>query len=123
MQETSGDWSLTWNSGEKIGIWPKKFFSNLGITANEAEWGGEVFSPPNITAPGMGSGHPLAGDAFRDALCGKAHIRVNNTIVDPPRDLLLFADIPNYQINNAGNIGGTAQYVITFGGFPGPTGD
>ena len=106
-----------------IGWWPSRIFTNLGSTATGAEWGGEVFSPPNVPSPGMGSGHRLKLDTNYDAFCAQANIVVNNTIIKPPRDLEQFADNFNFDITNKGDVGGDPGYLILYGGVSGAIGN
>ena len=88
-----------------------------------AEWGGEVFSPPNVPSPGMGSGHRIKLDTNYDAFCAQANIVVNNTIIKPPRDLEQFADNFNFDITNKGDVGGDPGYLILYGGVSGAIGN
>ncbi|XP_034707310.1 uncharacterized protein LOC117930740 [Vitis riparia] len=106
-----------------IGWWPSQIFTNLGSTATGAEWGGEVFSPPNVPSPGMGSGHRIKLDTNYDAFCAQANIVVNNTIIKPPRDLEQFADNLNFDITNKGDVGGDPGYLILYGGVSGAIGN
>ena len=115
------DWFLKMDHTD-IGFWPSKIFTNLGNTATQTEWGGEVFSPLGVPAPGMGSGHELEEDTTKDAFFANANIVVNNTIVDPPRDLKLLVDSIKYDVRNEGNVGDGINYLIFYGGVGGGTG-
>ena len=103
-----------------MGFWASHLFTNLGNTATQAEWGGEVFGPPHVPLPGMGSGHPLRINTKYDAFCGRAHIVVNNTIINPPKDLALLFDF--YDVDNR-NVGGAPGYLIFYGGSGGAIGN
>ncbi|XP_075641980.1 uncharacterized protein LOC142613496 [Castanea sativa] len=55
---SNGNWILKFGQDETvIGFWPKNVFTALGDGANYVEWGGEVFSPPGVPSPPMGSGY------------------------------------------------------------------
>ncbi|RVW16251.1 hypothetical protein CK203_067785 [Vitis vinifera] len=120
--------NLSWylyydNNRTVVGWWPSQIFTNLGSTATGAEWGGEVFSPPNVPSPGMGSGHEIKLNTNYDAFCAQANIVVNNTIIKPPRDLEQFSDNFNFHITNKGDVGGDPGYLILYGGVSGAIGN
>lgn len=71
MQDAAnGNWHLKVSKDEtEIGFWPKNIFTSLGDGGNYVEWGGEVFSPPNLPSPPMGSGSSLLETAEYDAYC------------------------------------------------------
>ena len=111
------------NNRTVVGWWPSQIFTNLGSTATGAEWGGEVFSPPNVPSPGMGSGHRIKLNTNYDAFFAQANIVVNNTIIKPRKDLKLFTDSFNFDITNKGDVGGEPGYLILYGGVSGATGN
>lgn len=111
------------NNRTVVGWWPSQIFTNLGSTATGAEWGGEVFSPPNVPSPGMGSGHEIKLNTNYDAFCAQANIVVNNTIIKPPRDLEQFSNNFNFDITNKGDVGGDPGYLILYGGVSGAIGN
>ena len=88
-----------------------------------AEWGGEVFSPPNVPSPGMGSDHRIKLNTNYDAFFAQANIVVNNTIIKPRKDLKLFTDSFNFDITNKRDVGGEPGYLILYGGVSGATGN
>ena len=59
---------------KEIGFWPKNLFTDLANGANYVEWGGQVFSPPNVQSPPMGAGANLAEGTRNDAYCRKIKI-------------------------------------------------
>ena len=79
----NGNWFLKVDEDDKeIGFWPKNVFTDLANGANYVEWGGEVFSPPNVPSPPMGSRSKfLADDTKYDAYCRKIKIIDENTNV------------------------------------------
>ncbi|RVW16324.1 hypothetical protein CK203_067805 [Vitis vinifera] len=93
-----------------------------GDRATEAEWGGEVFSPPDVPSPGMGSGHLLKLDTRYDAFSAHTNILVNNTIMNPG-ELLPIEDVNNFTVSDQGNVGGDIRYLILYGGPGGVTGN
>ncbi|WJZ82237.1 hypothetical protein VitviT2T_002011 [Vitis vinifera] len=118
------NWYLKYDDNRTvIGWWPSRIFTNLGSTATGAEWGGEVFSPPNVPSPGMGSGHRIKLDTNYDAFFAQANIVVNNTIIKPRKDLKLFTDSFNFDITNKGDVGGEPGYLILYGGVSGAIGN
>ncbi|KAL6348862.1 hypothetical protein AAG906_033518 [Vitis piasezkii] len=124
MDTINLNWYLKYDDNRTvIGWWPSQIFTNLGSTATGAEWGGEVFSPPNVPSPGMGSGHMIKLDTNYDAFCAQANIVVNNTIIKPPRDLEQFSDNFNFHITNKGDVGGDPGYLILYGGVSGAIGN
>ncbi|KAL6349587.1 hypothetical protein AAG906_034244 [Vitis piasezkii] len=70
--------------------------------------GREVFSPPDVPSPGMGSGHLLKLDTRYDAF--SAH-------------LLPIEDVNNFTVSDQGNVGGDIHYLILYGGPGGVTGN
>lgn len=117
------NWWLKLNENRTdIGFWPKQIFTNLGDRATEAEWGGEVFSPPDVPSPGMGSGHLLKLDTRYDAFSAHTNILVNNTIMNPG-ELLPIEDVNNFTVSDQGNVGGDIRYLILYGGPGGVTGN
>ena len=121
----SNNWLLQFNDPPvELGFWAAQLFTNLGNTATQAEWGGEVFSPPDVLAPGMGSGHEIIASTSSDAYCVGAHYVVNNTVIRPPKDLdILKDDKYHYDVDNRGDVDGKGHYLILYGGPGGATGN
>lgn len=77
QNEPTGDWWLeVGDDNKKIGFWPKRIFSSLSDLATRVDWGGEIFSPPDIPSPPMGSGNFPWESTEKDAFC--AHIATIN---------------------------------------------
>ena len=67
---------------KEIGFQPKNVFTALANGTNYVEWGGEVFSPPSVPSPPMGSVSKfLTEDTKYDAYCRKIKIIDENTNV------------------------------------------
>ena len=89
--DKSNNWFLQFNDPPvELGFWVGQLFTNLGNTATQAECRGKVFSPPDVLAPGMGSGHNLISSTGFDAFCAQAHSVVNNTVISPTKDLDIY---------------------------------
>ncbi|XP_050226240.1 uncharacterized protein LOC130014446 [Mercurialis annua] len=54
--QMNGNWFLRVNDNI-IGFWPPQRFEFLEEGASYVDWGGEVFSPPNLPNPPMGAGN------------------------------------------------------------------
>ncbi|KAJ0975068.1 hypothetical protein J5N97_017033 [Dioscorea zingiberensis] len=59
--QNTGNWWLELegegHQPEPIGYWPKDIFTSLNVNPITVQWGGNVYSPPNIKSPAMGNGH------------------------------------------------------------------
>ncbi|XP_075641985.1 protein neprosin-like [Castanea sativa] len=122
---SNGNWFLKFGQDETvIGFWPKNVFTALGDGANYVEWGGEVFSPPGVPSPPMGSGYSerLEENTKYDACCRK--IKTINEIdyVVNAVDTESFSDIVQYQVIDEGRVGAD-QHLVLFGGVGGYIGE
>ena len=119
----TNNWILQWDDPPiNLGFWPAQIFTNLGNPGTQVEWGGETFSPPDVPGPGMGSGHAIKLDTIYDAFCALAHIKVNNSIINPPGDLEdLDDDHFRYSVVNKRDVGEDIHYLIIYGGLGGMT--
>ena len=115
---TNGNWFLKVDEDDKeIEFWPKNVFTALANGANYVEWGGEVFSPPNVPSPPIGFGEKfLAEDTKYDAYCRKIKIiDENNYVVNAEtfQDL----DFKPYNVKDEGDTGEPeVQHLVLFGG-------
>ena len=123
----NGNWFLKIDEDDKeIGFWPKNVFTALANGANYVEWGGEVFSPPNVPSPPMGSGTEfLAEDTKYSAYCRMIKIIDENNNVVNAVDTETFRDLDfkQYDVKDEGNTGeAEVQHLVLFGGPGGYTG-
>jgi hypothetical protein len=61
---TKCQWTLYFDDeNSAVGFWPPTLFGKLSEFANQADWGGEVYSPLDQPSPPMGTGkRPLQRD-------------------------------------------------------------
>uniref|UniRef100_A0A2N9IKQ9 Neprosin PEP catalytic domain-containing protein n=1 Tax=Fagus sylvatica TaxID=28930 RepID=A0A2N9IKQ9_FAGSY len=123
----NGNWFLKIDEDDKeIGFWPKNVFTALANGANYVEWGGEVFSPPDVPSPPMGSGAKfLAEDTKYDAYCRKIKIIDENNNVVNAVDTEIFRDLDfkQYDVKDEGDTRKpTFEHLVVFGGPGGYTG-
>ncbi|XP_075641956.1 uncharacterized protein LOC142613477 [Castanea sativa] len=125
QDSSNGNWFLKFGQDETvIGFWPKNVFTALGDGANYVEWGGEVFSPPDVPSPPMGSDRNLQHDIKYDAYC-KQIKTINETdyVVNAVDTEKLSDIIPYYEVLDEGITGAADfQHLILFGGVGGYTG-
>lgn len=125
MQDAAnGNWHLKVSKDEtEIGFWPKNIFTSLGDGGNYVEWGGEVFSPPNLPSPPMGSGSSLLETAKYDAYCRLIKI-INETDYEVNAvGTKAFSDVNQYQVKDEGDTHeADFQHLLLFGGPGGYTG-
>ena len=123
----NGNWFLKVDEDDKeIGFWPKNVFTTLANGANYVEWGGEVFSLPNVPSPPMGSGTKfLVEDTKYSAYCRMIKIIDENNNVVNAVDTKTFQDLDfkQYDVKDEGNTGESeVQHLVLFGGPGGYTG-
>ncbi|CAN1170935.1 Expansin-like B1, partial [Linum perenne] len=57
IDAANGNWFLEVGpDSTMIGTWPQQIFTGLADSASYVDWGGEVYSPPDMAPPPMGSG-------------------------------------------------------------------
>ncbi|CAI0434832.1 unnamed protein product, partial [Linum tenue] len=115
----SGDWVLMFGNHDKVlGFWPRDIFTGLAGFANYAEWGGEIYSPPGTVTPRMGSGCRPYGDPKLDGYARTITIVDENEKIDyDPADCKIYQnDRVHYGAIDKGNVGGTWNRLIEFGG-------
>ncbi|KAK7816523.1 hypothetical protein CFP56_043961 [Quercus suber] len=120
----NGNWRLKVSKDETdIGFWPKNIFTSLGDGANYVEWGGEVFSPPNVPSPPMGSGSSMLEMTNYDAYCRLIKI-INETDYEVNAvGTKAFSDVNQYQVKDEGDTHeADFQHLVLFGGPGGYTG-
>ncbi|KAM3686560.1 hypothetical protein ACB098_10G010800 [Castanea mollissima] len=108
---SNGNWFLKFGPDETvIGFWPKNVFTALGDGANYVDWGGEVFSPPDVPSPPMGSGNSA-----------KQIKTINETdYVVNAVDTEAFSDIVQYEVLDLGIFDRPdVQHIVLFGGLGG----
>ncbi|XP_075641970.1 uncharacterized protein LOC142613492 [Castanea sativa] len=122
---SNGNWFLKFGQDETvIGFWPKNVFTALGDGANYVEWGGEVFSPPDVPSPPMGSGYSerLEENTKYDAYCRQIKTINETEYVVNAADTENFSDIVQYQVIDEGRVGAD-QHLVLFGGVGGYIGE
>ncbi|XP_050264270.1 uncharacterized protein LOC126708524 [Quercus robur] len=122
---SNGNWFLKFGQDETvIGFWPKNVFTALGDGANYVEWGGEVFSPPGVPSPPMGSGYSerLKENTKYDAYCRQIKTINETDYVLNAVDTESFSDIVQYQVIDEGRVGAD-QHLVLFGGVGGYIGE
>ncbi|KAK9985101.1 hypothetical protein SO802_034626 [Lithocarpus litseifolius] len=122
---SNGNWFLKFGQDETvIGFWPKNVFTALGDGANYDEWGGEVFSPPGVPSPPMGSGYSerLKENNKYDAYCKQIKTINETDYVVNAVDTESFSDIVQYQVIDEGRVGAD-QHLVLFGGVGGYIGE
>ena len=125
MQDApNGNWRLKVSKDEtEIGFWPKNIFTSLGDGANYVEWGGEVYGPPDLPSPPMGSGSSMLEMTKYDAYCRLVKI-INETDFEVnPVGTKAFSDVNQYQAKDEGDTHeADFQHLVLFGGPGGYTG-
>ncbi|KAK9985102.1 hypothetical protein SO802_034627 [Lithocarpus litseifolius] len=123
---SNGNWFLKFGQDETdIGFWPKNVFTALGDGASYVEWGGEVFSPPDMPSPPMGSGRAhLQQDTVFDAYCRQIKTINETDFVVNAVDTEKLSDIQQYEVLDEGMTGAADfQHLVLFGGAGGYTGN
>ncbi|XP_020872150.1 uncharacterized protein LOC9306411 [Arabidopsis lyrata subsp. lyrata] len=83
---------------EKIGFWPAKLFQQT--SANNVEWGGEVYSA-SMPIPQMGCGYiPVGRVRYDSILCNITLIDENFNVDDLVKNRQAFSDIRGYKVVN-----------------------
>ncbi|CAN0890393.1 hypothetical protein LINGRAHAP2_LOCUS16408, partial [Linum grandiflorum] len=115
----TGDWFLWWrNDGIIMGYWPRKIFTNLADSADYIEWGGEVYSPPGIIPPPMGSGvlyNPPKAlyNCFAEQI---GLINENYELDLDPQTCILYHTSERYSVIDVGYLTPPEKRVIFYGG-------
>ncbi|KDP25946.1 hypothetical protein JCGZ_22851 [Jatropha curcas] len=120
----NGDWifQIGWQSeySTQVGWWPKKIFTGLADSATYIEWGGEVYSPPNIPSPQMGSGNILKYPMSTEynsfcaelTIVNESHQTVNAPKVETYRDI----SGTYYNAYDSGYVRKDYKHLMWFGG-------
>ncbi|KAL5987164.1 hypothetical protein ACLOJK_041161 [Asimina triloba] len=109
------------NNEKPLGYFPKSLFKSLADRATSVRWGGEVFSPPNVRQPQMGSGR-FPNGGYGKAAFMKMIMTVDdqNTLRDAPSDTHTVIDEPNcYTTDNANQFGNDDWRRYFYFGGPG----
>lgn len=81
------------------------------------EWGGEVFSPPNLPSPPMGSGSSILEMTKYDAYCRLIKIINENDYKVNVVRMTTFSDANQYQVKDEGDTHeADFQHLVLFGG-------
>ncbi|XP_037493404.1 uncharacterized protein LOC105647173 [Jatropha curcas] len=120
----NGDWIFQIEFGSEfstqVGWWPQKIFTWW-------QWGGEVYSPPNIRSPQMGSGSNLSNhmSSLYNSFCAEMVIvDEHHQTVNAPK-VETYTDIPItfYDAYDSGYVRSDFKHVMWFGGPGGYTGN
>ncbi|CAN1251356.1 hypothetical protein LINPERPRIM_LOCUS7701, partial [Linum perenne] len=114
----NGNWFLEVGpDSTMIGTWPQQIFTGLADSASYVDWGGEVYSPPDMAPPPMGSGYLPVRNFLYDCYARLVTIiNENNQIdYDPPSCERYETTSNMYQLVDNGYDGGNKR-VIFFGG-------
>lgn len=125
MQDAAnGNWRLKVdNDARELGFWPKNIFTALGDGANYVEWGGEVYSPPDLPSPPMGSGSSILETTRYDAYCRLIKTFNETDYAVNAVSTKAFSDVNQYQVKDEGDTGEAYfQHLVLFGGPGGYTG-
>nr|XP_023917153.1 uncharacterized protein LOC112028699 [Quercus suber] len=120
----NGNWRLKVdNDARELGFWPKNIFTALGDGANYVEWGGEVYGPPDLPSPPMGSGSSILETTRYDAYCRLIKTFNETDYAVNAVGTKAFADVNQYQVKDEGDTGEAYfQHLVLFGGPGGYTG-
>ncbi|CAL1363474.1 unnamed protein product [Linum trigynum] len=114
----NGDWFLQLGPNNfTIGSWPQRIFTSLADSANYVEWGGEVYSPPNMTPPQMGAGYkPM--QKLRFDCYGRLVNLIDELHEDDynPPSCKTYQSSKRYQIIDEGDVKEDLSRLILFGG-------
>ncbi|KAG6635754.1 hypothetical protein CIPAW_11G064400 [Carya illinoinensis] len=103
----------------KVGLWPTKVFGRLNYLGNQADWGGEVYSPLDQPSPPMGTGiHPY-GDtryAAHSRLIGISYENSESKFVNPGGAVLYESDPKSYSVFDSGYRTGYWGRLILYDG-------
>ncbi|XP_042947265.1 uncharacterized protein LOC122280434 [Carya illinoinensis] len=99
-----------------VGLWPTKVFGRLNDLGNQADWGGEVYSPLDQPSPPMGTGiHPY-GDtryAAHSTLIGISYENSQSEFVNPSDVVLYESDPKSYSVLDCGyEIGYWGRWIL-----------
>ncbi|KAK3429158.1 hypothetical protein EUGRSUZ_E00563, partial [Eucalyptus grandis] len=123
---TSGLWWL--ELGEDytaVGFWPRVIFSGGGLRdlANYVEWGGQVYSPPDIPSPPMGRSTMPLPNILYDASCQDMTTINENHDTEAAGGTGVYADQEKYyQVKDMGHKKAPLHRAMTYGGPGGATG-
>ncbi|XP_059451246.1 protein neprosin-like [Corylus avellana] len=114
-------WSLYYEEENYlVGFWPPTLFGKLSEFGNQADWGGEVYSPLDQPSPPMGTGLTLPGtdtDHFAHSRrIATAYENAKFNFVNPI-DSEVYASNPDaYNIKDLGNINEYFGRLICYDG-------
>ncbi|KDP23938.1 hypothetical protein JCGZ_27098 [Jatropha curcas] len=120
----NGDWIFQIEFGSEfstqVGWWPQKIFTGLANSATYIEWGGEVYSPPNIPSPQMGSGN-IPGEhmnSLYNSFCAEMVIvdEHHQTVNAPKVETYTDTPIIYYRAYDSGYARSDFKHVMWFGG-------
>ncbi|KAG2679686.1 hypothetical protein I3760_11G062900 [Carya illinoinensis] len=103
----------------KVGLWPTKVFGRLNDLGNQADWGGEVYSPLDQPSPPMGTGIRPYGDvkyAAHSRLIGISYENSQSKFVNPSDAVLYESDPKSYSVFDSGYRTGYWGRLILYDG-------
>ncbi|CAK7355288.1 unnamed protein product [Dovyalis caffra] len=119
-----GNWYLTIGFNDTIvGFWNYRIFkTGLNNFATYIDWGGQVYGPPNLPSPGMGSGEKFVQDMTYNAYCCQLTV-ANQTHSMDLEGVEEYVDVDAYSLRDYGNIGGFFRRYFLYGGSGGYIGN
>ncbi|XP_030538075.2 uncharacterized protein LOC115746453 [Rhodamnia argentea] len=123
---TTGLWWLELGDDYTVvGFWPKVIFSGGGLQdlATYIEWGGQVYSPPDIPSPPMGRGALPLPNILYDASCQDMTTINENHDTEAAGGTQTYADQDKYyRAKDMGCQKAPLNRTMAFGGPGGATG-
>ncbi|KAG6635753.1 uncharacterized protein LOC122280359 [Carya illinoinensis] len=103
----------------KVGLWPTKAFGRFNDFGNQADWGGEVYSPLDQPSPPMGTGIHPHGDtsyAAHSHLIAISYENSQSKFVNPGDAVLYESDPKSYSVSDSGYRNGYWRRLILYDG-------
>ncbi|XP_014490457.1 uncharacterized protein LOC106753176 [Vigna radiata var. radiata] len=117
MEPSTKDWWIH-ISGEDIGYFPAKLFSNLA-SADKVGWGGRTLTRHGSPSPQMGSGHFPDKNLYHACYFRTIYFENASRIKSGPEKYQTekYVDKPNcFGLRYYGNVHGIGGYMLQFGG-------
>ncbi|KAI6707231.1 hypothetical protein NL676_010193 [Syzygium grande] len=109
-----------------VGFWPQQIFSGGGglrDSATYVDWGGQVYSPPDVPSPPMGRAAMPLPNILYDASCQDMTTINENHDTEAAGGTETYADrVKYYQVGDMGHKKAPLHRAMTYGGPGGATG-
>ncbi|KAF5478485.1 hypothetical protein F2P56_005042 [Juglans regia] len=115
-------WSLQFHDNlyTYVGMWPAAMFGSLYNVGNQADWGGEVYSPPDQPSPHMGTGilpQPNGDSRYAHSRGIAISYPNSRSLYVNPDDTILYASDPKfYNIMDRGYMNDNWGRMILYDG-------